>query len=176
MVYLRVFVIAILLVMVSACNNAVNKESRLQEKEIVQELDGRILLNLKDAYLLAHKKNPKMNTAEWDFKVLNKGRYEVWLSSYAKDTMNLSYEKPVIVHFCNERLEKQPVGNEIVLDDENVCEPYFRADSKIGSILIRDSGNYKLQIISEKVLPQGFNSNNSAITVLDQIILLPKTH
>jgi len=176
MVYLRIFVVVFLIALVSGCNNMGNNEDDVIENEIVQTVEGNIFLSLKDAYLLADKKNPKRNTAEWNFKVINKGRYEVWLTSHTKDTMHLMYEKPVIVTFENERLEKQPIGNEIILNDKNVCQPYYRADSKIGSILIRDTGHYNLQLISEKVLPAAENINNSANTVFDQIILRPQMH
>lgn len=174
MVYLRVFAIIILLSLFAGCNDMGEKESVAIQNEIIQSVDGNIFLSLKDAYLFADKKNPKRNTAEWSFKVLNKGRYEVWLTSHTKDTMHLTYDKPVVVHFQNYRLAAQPVGNEIVLDDVNVCKPYYRADSRIGSILIRDTGHYNLQVISEKVLPLEENINNAANTVFDQIILKPQ--
>lgn len=157
-----------------ACNNA-DSDQVVPEGDIVQKLDGNIFLSLKDAYLLYDEDNPHTNTAEWGFTVNSKGRYEVWLSSLTRDTMNLSYNVPVVVHFGDKRLEIQPVGNEIVLDDDHVSKPYFRADSRIGSILIEDTGHYNIQIVSEKVLPcKGDNDLDAVNTILDQIILRPQ--
>lgn len=159
-----------------ACNNNTLSDGDTDFDEIVQANDGRILLNLEDAYVLQDLTEPKRNTAEWSFKVLNKGRYEVWLTSHTKDTMNLNYDKPVIVHFGDTKLEVQPVGNEIVLNDKQVRMPYYRADSKMGSILIEDTGSYNIQVISEKVVSAEVSSHNSACTIIDKLYLVPQTH
>lgn len=172
--FVLVFVSVLLLY---GCNNNPVSEEELAIGDIMQKQDGNIFLSLKDAYLLYDEDNPHRNTAEWGFTVNNIGRYEVWLSSYTKDTMNLSYKEPVIIHFGDKKLESQPVGNEIVLNDDEVLKPYFRADSRLGSILIEDSGHYNLQIISEKVLPSNGGSYlNTANTILDQVILKPQEH
>jgi hypothetical protein len=169
------FLILFSLLAFYSCNNTGSGEEEIPEGDIVQKMDGDIFLSLKDAYLLYDEENPHTNTAEWGFTVNNKGRYEVWLSSLTRDTMNLSYNEPVIIHFGDKRLEIQPVGNEIILDDDHVSRPYFRADSKIGSILIEDTGHYNIQIVSEKVLPVGSDSDKEpASTILDQIILRPQ--
>ena len=164
------------LVALWSCNSVDGNKESEAEDTIVQAEDGSIFLSLKDAYVLQDVSNPKRNTAEWRFTVINKGRYEVWLTSHTKDTMNLEYEKPVIVHFGDKRLEAQPVGNEIVLDDAEVDKPYYRADSRIGSILIEDSGSYNLQFISEKVLKNVPGKKKSASTIIDKIFLIPQTH
>ncbi len=159
------------------CNNGENREEDLSEGDVIQKQDGSIFLSLKDAYLFYDEDNPNRNTAEWGFTVNSKGRYEVWLSSLTKDTMNLSYNEPVVIHFGDKRLEIQPVGNEIMLNDNHVSRPYFRADSKIGSILIEDTGHYNIQIVSEKVLPRGVDSDRApANTILDQVILKPQEY
>ena len=174
MVYFRGILFAGMLIFLFGCNGNSNIDTN-SEADIVQKSDGRILLSLEDAYLLNDKKFPKRNTAEWNFTVTDKGRYEVWLISYTKDTMNLSYDKPVIVHFGDTRLEALPIGNEIVLGDNRVEEPYYRADSRIGSILIEDTGNYNIQIISEKVVPSEESANNAAWTIMNRIMLKPQT-
>jgi len=141
--------------------------------EVVQMGDGDILLAMEDAYLFNDENNPDRNTAEWTFQVKSEGRYEVWLSSLTKDTMNLEYNMPVIVNFGDKRLEIQPIGDEI-LNDIGVMSPYFRADSRAGSIYINDAGQYNLQVISEKVLPGSMLKNSSSAginTILDHIRL-----
>ncbi len=171
------FVLFVIIMALYSCNNAERREKELSEGDIIQKQNGDIFLRLSDAYLFYDKDNPHRNTAEWGFTVNSKGRYEVWLSSLTKDTMNLSYNEPVIIHFGDKRIESQPVGNEIVLNDDHVFRPYFRADSRIGSILIEDSGHYNIQIVSEKVLPCNDDSDKEpANTILDQIILKPQEY
>jgi len=145
------------------------------ENEVVQSGNGDILLALDDAYLFNDDNNPDRNTAEWNFLVKNEGRYEVWLSSLTLDTMNLGYNVPVIVNFGDKRLEIQPIGDEILLGN-GADRPYFRADSRAGSIYINDPGHYNIQVISEKVLPGSVLKDGTArgiVTVLDQIKLKP---
>lgn len=148
------------------------------ENEVMQFSNGTIMLNLQDAFLFNDEKNPDRNTAEWNFMVKNVGRYEVWLSTITQDTMDLGYQMPVIVNFGDKRLEGQPVGDEIILD-EMVEKPYFRADSRMGSIYIEDPGHYNIQIISEKVLPDAKLKSSAlrgANAILDHIILKPLTN
>lgn len=177
MLRVRFIVITVSIILLSACNNQGKRNKEVYDDDIVQKTNGHILLSMKDAYMHYDKENPDQSTAEWGFTVNSKGRYEIWLSSLTLDTMNLSYEEPVIIHFGDKRIEKQPVGNRIVLDDDHVVFPYYRADSKLGSILIEDSGHYNLQVISEKVLPVTEDSEiATASTILEQIILVPLTH
>ncbi|MCD4769553.1 MAG: hypothetical protein K8R35_05240 [Bacteroidales bacterium] len=144
---------------------------------VIQKGKGDISLRLKDAYLLYDEDYPERNTAEWRIEVCSSGRYEVWLSSLTRDTMNLSYNEPVIVTFGDDRIENQPVGNKIILDDIEKTSPYFRADSKIGSIFIDDPGHYNLQVISEKVLPEStsYDSHKPVHTILHHVILKSQT-
>ena len=170
-------VFGVIIFFITGCNQGSNSD-RLKDDTtaVIQNGKEDISLPLKDAYLLHDQENPERNTAEWNIEVQSSGRYEVWLSSLTKDTMNLSYNEPVIITFGNNRIETQPVGNEIVLDGVKSNAPYFRADSKLGSIFIDDPGQYSLQVISEKVLPaSGANDKSQAVhTILDQIILKPQ--
>ncbi|HUS86768.1 MAG TPA: hypothetical protein VMW76_05975 [Bacteroidales bacterium] len=148
------------------------------DKEVIQQSDGNILLEINDAYLLSDAEHPARNTAEWQFQVLNKGRYEVWLSSITRDTMDLNFDDPVIVTFENKRITEKPVGNEIVLNDKDVIKPYFRADSKLGSIYIEDPGHYNIQVISEKLIPEPVSAGielPSPHTIVKCLILKPLT-
>lgn len=143
--------------------------------EVMQEMNGTISLSLKDAYLFNDESNPDRNTAEWGFTVNNQGRYEVWLSSLTQDTMHLEYNMPVIVTFGDKRLEGQPIGDEIV-PDSGVDKPYFRAETRLGSIYIDDPGHYNIQLISEKVISRSKLKENMLLgthTIFDQISLRP---
>jgi hypothetical protein len=174
-------IVAMLLMINQGCGNVnggMDEASAVDAvSEVVELSDGSILLNLKDAYLFNDENNPDRNTAEWNFSIKSVGRYEVWLSSLTRDTMNLQYKNPVIVNFGDKRLQGQPVGNEIKPDPQD--QPFFRADSKLGSIYVEDPGHYNLQVISEKVLPlvglreSGFNGVS---TILDHVILKPLTN
>jgi hypothetical protein len=159
------------------CNGDIEKSSNQVDDtvEVIQSKDGTISLALKDAFLFNDENHPDRNTAEWSFTVNSEGRYEVWLSSLTQDTMHLEYNLPVIVTFGDKRLEEQPVGDNIILDS-GVDRPYYRADSRLGSIYIDDPGHYNIQVISEKVLP-GSKLRESLLvgthTILDQISLRP---
>ena len=162
------------------CNREPKAETEVlpSENEVVQQSDGNIFLDIDDAYLLSDEMNPSRNTAEWRFKVKSTGRYEVWLTSLTRDTMDLHYDIPVIVTFEDKRISEKPVGNEIILDDRDVQKPYYRADSRIGSIYIEDPGQYNIQIISDK-LRAGTTAAQSTIqgsqTILKSLILKPLT-
>lgn len=167
----------LLVLMFVGCNSNGGKDQSevIIENEIIQSGKSDILLNIKDAYLFSDDTNPDRNTAEWNFMVMSEGRYEVWLTSLTRDTMDLAYQMPVIVNFGDKRLESQPVGDEIVLD-KDVAQPYYRADSRLGSIYIDDPGHYNIQIISEKILPYS-KIRESAVggthTILNQLRLKP---
>ncbi|MEZ5011692.1 MAG: hypothetical protein R2744_08895 [Bacteroidales bacterium] len=173
-------VLAIPVIISGGCgnNSAETASGEPVENEVVQYSNGTIMLDLRDAFLFNDEKNPDRNTAEWNFMVNSVGRYEVWLSTITQDTMDLGYQMPVIVNFGDKRLEGQPVGDEIILDDK-VAKPYFRADSRLGSIYIEDPGHYNIQIISEKVLPEArlkSSAMKGANAILDHIILKPLTN
>ena len=144
---------------------------------ITEQADGSIVLNLKEAYLLHDSLHPDMNTAEWSISIKNKGRYELWLSSFTKDTMDLKYDSPVIINFGDKRIQGNPIGNEIVLDTPGTGDVYFRADSKLGSVYVDKPGPYNIQVVSEKLRPvyQDESLANSVHTQLRSLILKPVT-
>lgn len=172
-------VIGLSLFFIISCNQGTNSDNSGENAPVavIQNGNGDISLRLKDAYRLYDNENPKRNTAEWSVEVCSSGRYEVWLSSLTTDTMDLSYDEPVIVTFGEDRIEARPVGNKIILDNIEKTSPYFRADSRLGSIFIDDAGQYNLQVISEKVLPESLvkYSHQPVHTILDQIILKSMT-
>jgi hypothetical protein len=147
-------------------------------QKIQQQADGTISLNMDKASCYNDVQNPSSNTAEWDFVVSKAGRYSVWLSSATVDTMHLQYASSVKISLLDERLDVKPVGDKIVLDANDVKYPYYRADSYMGSFYIQEPGEYSIQVISEKVMPQKDVASAPATsnhTKLMSVILTPMT-
>ena len=173
--------IILVLSLTYSCNNSGNNSSGNIEVEnkIVQQEDGTISLYLEKASCYNDKGDPSSNTAEWNFEVSKPGRYDVWISSLTKDTMNLQYSGSVKVNLQDERLEGVPIGNKIVIDADDVSYPYFRADSYMGTFYFDQPGEYSIQLISEKAIKQAGNfssSESSDHTVLRSLILTPMVH
>jgi hypothetical protein len=167
--------------LMNSCSNSTSDKSKTTSKndgKIKQEADGTIFLNIEKASCYKDEANPSWNTAEWVFVVSKPGRYNVWLSSATIDTMNLQYASSVKISLLDERLDVQPVGNKIVLNSNDVKYPYYRADSYMGSFYIQEEGEYSIQVISEKALPQkdiASASSSPIHTKLMSIILTPMT-
>jgi len=145
---------------------------------ITSQDDGSIVLDLEKAYVLQDSLHPDMNTAEWFFRIKKKGRYELWLSSYTRDTMNLRYDSPVYINFRDKKIKAESIiGNEIVLDTPNIGSMYYRADSKLGSVYVEEAGEYNIQISGSQVRPCEVSSlnNSSRHTELRSLILKPMT-
>lgn len=170
-----------LLLLIIIAGGCVNKQADDLNKQkvpgITEQEDGSIVLDLEKAYLLQDSLHPDMNTAEWAFRVESTGRYELWLSSFTRDTMNLHYEVPVIINFEQKRIRANPIGNEIILDTPGTGKDYYRADSRLGSLYIDSPGDYRIQIVSAKVRPCEDFSNRSGLrhTELRSLILKPMT-
>jgi hypothetical protein len=169
----------LIIIISTACGNGRNEVS--DEKHlsyITSQEDGSIILDLENAYLLQDSLRPDMNTAEWFFKIKKKGRYELWLSSYTRDTMNLRYDGPVYINFRDKKIKAESIiGNEIVLDTPNIGNMYYRADSKLGSVYVEQAGEYNIQISGSQVRPCEISSlsNSSRHTELRSLILKPMT-
>lgn len=173
------FVIVLILVFASSCGNR-NNDSNIDQSTsfITQQEDGTVVLDLEKAYLLEDSLHPDMNTAEWSVRIKSKGRYELWLTSYTKDTMDLQYEGPVYINFQDKRIKAETIiGNEIVLDTPGLGDMYFRADSKLGSIYVENPGDYNIQLVGSKVRPFETTalSNSTRHTELRSLILKPIT-
>jgi hypothetical protein len=170
-----------LLIIAYSCANSGNNfsdNSGNREELIHQQEDGTISLNIDKAAFYNCDFDPSSNTAEWAFTVSKPGRYKVWLSSATVDTMNLRYANSVKINLLDERLEGKPVGDKIFVNARDVRFPYFRADSYMGTFYIQEPGEYSIQVISEKVIPQnklkqGFTSDDR--TKLMSVILTPMT-
>ncbi len=173
------FAFVLILVLVSSCGNSSNENYKNQTASyITQQEDGTVILDLEKAYLLQDSLHPDMNTAEWSVRIKSKGRYELWLTSYTRDTMDLKYEGPVYIHFQDKRIKAESIiGNEIVLDTPGLGNMYFRADSKLGSVYIENPGDYNIQLVGSKVRPFEITALNNSTrhTELRSLILKPIT-
>lgn len=155
-----------------SCNKAGTKAGKENtvENKITQAPDGTISLGIEKAQCYNNAVDPSNNTAEWNFVVEKPGRYDVWVSSLTKDTMDLQYANSVKVNLQDVRLEAKPIGNKIVEDAKDVHYPYFRADSYMGTFYFNEPGEYSIQLISEKVIQK--DSNLSALNDIDHTKLV----
>jgi hypothetical protein len=160
------------LTLLCSCGNTGSKISENQgdENKIIQGADGTISLKLDKAACYNDIVDPSGNTAEWDVVVSKSGHYNVWISSATKDTTNIKYIHPVLVSIQDNRLEGHPGCNKIILNSSDVTYPYFRADSFVGSMYIQDTGEFNIQVISEKILPEDYNQGNAISEDLSKLI------
>jgi hypothetical protein len=167
----------VVLVALTACKDkggSVNNKSGRNDKTTVRE--GGVTLLIADADLIEVDSNPRYNTAEWNFTVKDAGRYDVWLSSLTCDTAHLRFNDLVTITAGDERIEKKPVGDEIVTDDKSVKEPWYRADSHMGSIFFKEPGEYQVQVISDRVMTHSSDMSKLSIdkhTLINSLILKP---
>jgi len=173
-------VLVIIFIMVSCKDNKGTDGSQTVGKnDRTTGNDGGVTLLIENADLIQVDSNPGYNTAEWSFKVDKPGRYDVWLSSITADTSNLLYADNVTITAGDTRLEKMPVGDEIVTDDNNVRSPWFRADSHMGSVFFSEAGEYQIQVISDRVLPHSSDAakvNIDEHTLINSLIFKPKVN
>jgi hypothetical protein len=146
-----------------SCSNSRNeniKSDQLSENTILQNEDGTISLELKEAACYSDMEDPAGNTAEWDVVVSKTGRYDVWISSFTKDSTDLNYKNPVKVSVDDTRIEAHPEVDKIIENSSDGELRYYTADSFMGSMFIQDTGLINFQVISEKILPKDYNWNN----------------
>lgn len=138
-----------------------------------------VVLLIADADLIQLENKPQYNTAEWLFRVDKPGRYDVWLSSITLDTTSLNYADDVIITAGETRLAKRPVGDQIITQDKSVSQPWYRADSHMGSVYFSRPGEYPIQVISDKV--EAHTADLSQISqdeqiLINSVILKPKVN
>jgi hypothetical protein len=156
-----------------SCSNSTKKgvsENRRNRNIIKQKSDGTISLNLENADCYSDMMHPSSNTAEWSVVVSKSGRYNVWISSATKDTNSLNYKNSVLVSVHDTRVEATPACDKIVLNSTDVSYPYFRADSFMGSMYIQDTGQFNVQVISEKILPKNYKKSETSGEDLSKLI------
>lgn len=152
--------------------------SAVQDNIILQQEDGSFMLKLEKAACYSNASDPSTNTAEWNVRVAKAGRYDMWLSSATRDTLDLNYSNSVRVTILDKELEVDPAIDRIVRNTEEVTFPYFRADSYLGSFYFPEPGDYNIQLISEKVLSKQQREQSvylSDNTLLMSVILTPLT-
>ena len=139
-----------------SCNSSEPSENRrmVAESKILQQNDGTISLKIEKAACYRDAANPSTNTAEWSMFVSKAGRYDVWLSSATRDTTDLRYNDAVMLSIRDKRLEMKPSVNRVIQNSSEVEKPYYQADSFMGSLYIQDTGVYRVQVISDRVLPR----------------------
>ncbi|MGQ9620964.1 MAG: hypothetical protein ACUVTX_08280, partial [Bacteroidales bacterium] len=171
-----IIIITVLYSVLSCSNSGQSNYDSTRTGKIIQQDNGTISLNLEKAVCYHNRVDPSMNTAEWSIVVSKPGRYEVWLTTATKDTMNLGYKDPVKIDLNGVRLEGKPIGNKIVRNAGNIKAPYYRADSYMGSFYIEAAGEYSIQVISEKVIANDDKhnrQNETFSTMLVSVMLTP---
>lgn len=170
--------VLVVLLALSSCNRgSMSDNARQKERnDRVAGHDGGVTLLIKDADLIQVDSNPQYNTAEWQVTVKEPGRYDVWLSSLTCDTLHMEYAQKVTITAGDSRIEKRPVGDEIVTSDRSVRKPWYRADSHMGSIFFSEPGEYQVQVISDKVVPHSSDPASWTLdkhTLINSVILKP---
>jgi len=162
---------AFLAITVSSCSNHGSpKVTEDDENRIIQQEDGTVSLKLAEAAIYNDPADPAGNTAEWEVVITKPGRYKVWLTSATRDTMNLRYSQAVKISLFDDQLEGKPVCNRISENAGIVHDSYFIAESYMGSFFIPNSGEYKVQVISEKVDPK--NTVKQNVSPMDDTMMI----
>jgi hypothetical protein len=174
------FVAVIAVMALTSCKESgATKEKQSGKSAAGFGSDGGVTLSIQDADLIEIDSNPQYNTAEWHFTVMAAGRYDVWLSSLTCDTSHLRFAENVTITAGDTRIEKRPVGDEIVTDDKSVKSPWFRADSHMGSVFFSEPGEYQVQVISDRVMPHPSDPSGISIdkhTLINSLIFKPRVN
>ena len=171
-----VFALAVFMSLAGCQGSGGKSDNKTGKNDKTAGRDNGVTLMIADADLIQVDSNPQYNTAEWSFTVKNPGSYDVWLSSLTCDTSHLNFNDIVTITAGDARIEKKPVGDEIVTNDKSVKQPWYRADSHMGSIFFREPGEYQIQVISDKVMPHPTDTSQLSIdktTLINSLILKP---
>ena len=181
----RIFFIAVVLVVVvfaglTSCGNDTSLNSKEGKNRKGTGVEGEaVVLSIGEAELIEVDDNPQYNTAEWLLEVEKPGRWDVWLSSLTVDTTKLHFSESVIITAGETKLEKRPLSDRIVHEDKSVTEPWYRADSHMGSVFFSKPGEYQVQVISDKVEAHSTDLSQVSIdkhTLINSVILKPKVN
>lgn len=140
-------------------------QENLAENAIVQQQDGTISLEVTRADTYHDVDEPESNTAEWSVIVSKSGRYDVWLSSATKDTTRLQYDNAVMLSVSDNVLEARPSVDKVIQNATDVSYPYYKADSFLGSLFLKDTGTYSIQIISDGIVPENVEDETELLSV-----------
>ena len=137
------------------CSNTSNVQSFGSSSNlIVQEEGGSVSLQLPRATFYHDPQNPANNTAEWSVIISKPGKYRVWLSHATTDSLSLNYSKIAKLEVSDNHFEVTPACDTIIYNSKEVSYPGLRSDSYVGSVYFNQSGEYRLQVISDKILPK----------------------
>jgi hypothetical protein len=166
---------------IASCNSDNNHNGKAgnDNNETAAVNSEGIVLSIADAELIEVDDKPQYNTAEWLFTVEKPGRYDVWLSSLTVDTTQLNFAKDVIITAGETKLEKLPVSDKVVTEDKSIKEPWYRADSHMGSVFFSKPGEYQVQVISDRVGPYTSDISQISVdkhTLIKSVILKPKVN
>ncbi|HLN56665.1 MAG TPA: hypothetical protein VK207_11765 [Bacteroidales bacterium] len=138
-----------------------SESDKLADNAIMQQQDGTISLEVTKADTYHDINEPESNTAEWNVVVSKSGRYDVWLSSATKDTTRLKYANAVMLSIKDDMLEARPSVDKVIQNSSDVSYPFYRADSFLGSLYLKDTGVYSIQVISDRIVPEESEKNNT---------------
>ena len=172
-------IICLVIILIWSCaHHGSTKDIQAAENGVLQQEDGTVSLKLDKAACYSDAVNPSNNTAEWNIVISKPGRFKVWLSSATKDTTNLSYTDSVRISLSDDHLIVNPACDKIVQNSGDVPYHYFRADSYMGSFYLSEPGEYKIQVISEKVIAKNNGTKKASPTddtMMMSVILTPMT-
>jgi len=168
----------VMVVPMTSCNEngSTGKEGRKTRSENSTGRSEGVVLRISDAALIQVDSNPQYNTAEWHFTVDKAGRYDVWLSSLTRDTTLLQFTDSVTITAGDTRITGKPLSDEIVTEDLSVKQPWYRADSHMGSIFFSKPGEYQVQVISDRVEKYSADLSDLSVdkrTLINSLILKP---
>jgi hypothetical protein len=173
------FIVSLVSIFICSCTNQGSpKDLKEAENRILQQEDGTVSLKLDKADCYNDEVNPSFNTADWNVVISKPGRFKVWLSSATKDTTHLRYANSVRINLLDDHLVVNPACDKIVRNSADVSYPYFKAESYMGSLYVSEPGEYNIQVISEKVVPDKTVETGSSLTddtMLMSVILTPMT-
>jgi outer membrane lipoprotein-sorting protein len=165
------------MVLFSCKQNANQKvDEKIADNAILQQQDGTISLEVTKADTYQDSENPQSNTAEWSVVVSKSGRFKVWLSSATKDTTRLKYDGSVMVSVKDDRIEARPAIDKVIRNSTDVSLPYYRTDSFLGELYLQDTGVYNIQVISDRIIPDGKKDLSAEDTKLLSVSLTPATN
>ncbi len=139
-------------------------------KRITQQDDGTISLEIEKADRYTDMEDRSDNTAEWNVVVKKSGRYNVWISSATLDTTDLNYKNSVMVNVQDKMIQANPDCDKIITNSSNVSYPYFRADSFIGTLYLKDTGEFYIQVTSEMIIPEDYKIGESSAADIASLI------
>ncbi len=154
--------------LIFSCTNS--EPQKKNSKKITQGDDGTISLGLDQADRYTDMDERSVNTAEWNVVVRKSGRYDVWISSATLDTTSLNYKNTVMVNVQDKMIQAIPDCDKIITNSRDVSHPYFRADSFIGTLYLKDTGEFYIQVTSEMILPEDYNIGETSAADIAKLI------